>query len=1526
MKKLITNGLITLLLFTGPLLFSQTYTYDDARGAPGYSVEQQRDDKTVVNFSIEKFALEEITINGDAMKDIQLPGHYLPNDEGAPNLPGKGRYIAVPENAEVELNITDKRKEVIENVKIAPAPRIPKENEVGPLEYNKDEKIYNKDAFYPAEPIKLSEKDEIRGFDVVMLGITPFQYNPVSEKLIVYRDIKVEVTYTGGSNQFGEAKYRSRWFDPLIKDAVLNKTVIPEKDYTRKFSGNSREEGCEYLIVSPDGEEFQQWADSIKRFRNMQGIHTKVVTLSEIGANDPDVLESYFDEAYNTWDTPPSAVLLLGDYGDDMENRVISPIYDGYCASDNIYADVTGNHLPDMVFGRITAQNAEQLEVMVSKFIDHEKDPPTNEDYYDNPITALGWQTERWFQICSESIHGFWKNEQGKDPRRENVIYSGNTDVWSTATNTETVVDYFGPDGQGYIEETPDYLPPFDGSAEGVNEGINSGAFMLQHRDHGSETGWGEPDYDMGDIEELTNTDLTFVMSINCLTGKYNMSGECFAEKFHRHTHNGEPSGALGVIAASETSYSFVNDTYVWGMYDNMWPDFMPDYGTTPDSRDVKPAFGNAGGKYHLQQSDWPYNTGDKEVTYHLFHHHGGTFSTVYSEMPQELDVVHNDVLLSGPDSFEVTANEGSLIALSVDGEILGTAEGTGAPVDIPIEPQEPGTVVDIVITKQNFYRYHEQIEVIPPDGPYVINEDFEINDEQGNNNSEADYGEELMITLTVENFGNDPAEDVMVTLESDDPYVTITDDSENYGDIPPESTATVENGFTVQVDDSIPDNHNVAYDVIATSNEEEWVSGFNMKIYSPVLEIKNMQVVETEGNGNDIIDPGESADLFIQVKNDGHCKAEDVLSSITTTSATCYIDEGEYTIENLQSDSTKTAQFSISVDSGAFIGSFIDIENLVAFPPYGDEQPFSFKVGLIMEDFESGDFSQFDWENEGDADWFITEDPVYEGVYSSQSGTISNSENSQLKISYEVMFDDTISFYRKVSSESGYDYLYFLIDGEVMGSWSGEQDWAKVEFPVSAGEHTFTWKYEKDGYQSNGEDCAWVDNIVLPPEVMTMVYAGQDIHGCQMNTVEIDGAAATYYNSVEWETSGSGTFDSHVTMHPEYTPSQEDFENGQVILTLTVNGEEGDQETDAMVVYLPEKPEVSAPQSSTICAGDSLVMENIEAAHFSDLLWTTQGNGSFSDSTVVAPVYYPGEEEINSGSANLSLNVMGMGTCADTSIDVNLTINSLPTATLSSGEEEICEGQEATLTVQLTGEAPWTLELNDQEYTDVTEDEWTHSFIVDDTTAYTLGTVVDANGCANSGEGSYNIVMSPLPQTPQKPSGTDTVDLVYDSMSVYTTLPPMYANTHEWTLDPEEAGTLLADDTAVTVSWSDQWTGDAEIKVTAVNDCGDSPYSEAQQVKVRNTIGFGDDINGEGVSIYPNPTEGVFYLSADEGFEESVNVKVMDALSNLVLHKEDINISKTRVRFDLSNNGKGIYLLIIETNNNRTVKRLVIQ
>lgn len=158
-------------------------------------------------------------------------------------------------------------------------------------------------------------------------------------------------------------------------------------------------------------------------------------------------------------------------------------------------------------------------------------------------------------------------NVLGKNPARQYALGSPANPTpggpWSTRQGTAPVVAYWN--AYGYIPLTNPYNSTWwnNGSAAGINAAINSGAFFIQHRDHGAETGWGEPSYSNSDLDGLTNTMYTFVNSTNCLTGKYNYPSEVFSEKFYRIQY-----GALGANAASEISYSFVNDTYIWGMWD----------------------------------------------------------------------------------------------------------------------------------------------------------------------------------------------------------------------------------------------------------------------------------------------------------------------------------------------------------------------------------------------------------------------------------------------------------------------------------------------------------------------------------------------------------------------------------------------------------------------------------------------------------------------------------------------------------------------------------------------------------------------------------------------------------------------------------------------------------------------------------------------------------------------------------------------------------------------------------------------
>ncbi|MBN2175242.1 MAG: hypothetical protein JW731_13995, partial [Bacteroidales bacterium] len=293
-KLLSTFIVFSAFILTGNYLFADNYSYSDSWGQQGYSVVSTDGLGIQINYSIQNLGINDVSINGEKMKSLELPGQFLPNDEGSPNLPGSGRFIALPQGSTPELKIKSFRTETFENIDMMPAPRIPWANEDGPLEYNKDMAIYSADQFYPAQPIKLSGIDQIRGVDVVMLGITPFQYNPVTKQLLVYRDIEVEIIFKGGSSHFGEDRLRSRWWDPMLSDILLNYESLAKVDYNKSYQAMD-DVGCEYLIITPTGPDFQQWADSIRNFRTLQGIQTMVVTLDEIGGNNANTIENYIN-------------------------------------------------------------------------------------------------------------------------------------------------------------------------------------------------------------------------------------------------------------------------------------------------------------------------------------------------------------------------------------------------------------------------------------------------------------------------------------------------------------------------------------------------------------------------------------------------------------------------------------------------------------------------------------------------------------------------------------------------------------------------------------------------------------------------------------------------------------------------------------------------------------------------------------------------------------------------------------------------------------------------------------------------------------------------------------------------------------------------------------------------------------------------------------------------------------------------------------------------------------------------------
>ncbi len=190
----------------------------------------------------------------------------------------------------------------------------------------------------------------------------------------------------------------------------------------------------------------------------------------------------------------------------------------------------------------------------------------------------------------------------------------------------------------------------------------------------------------------------------------------------------------------------------------------------------------------------------------------------------------------------------------------------------------------------------------------------------------------------------------------------------------------------------------------------------------------------------------------------------------------------------------------------------------------------------LVFENFEGGNFLTFPWEMSGDQPWIVDDTVAFEGNDSARSGVITDNQTSTLSITVDVLAAGDIGFEYKVSSESGYDYLHFYIDGVEQASWSGEVDWSHASYPVDAGTHTFTWSYTKDSSVSSGADAAWIDYVVFPT-IPAPSYPDLTVTSDSLLVVLAPGETAQRF--IALQNDGDGELAYGAVANLDVTPSQ---------------------------------------------------------------------------------------------------------------------------------------------------------------------------------------------------------------------------------------------------------------------------------------------------------------------------------------------------------------------------------------------------
>ncbi len=707
-----------------PLAVSQP---KDASGYPEVSLLTSDANELVFEIGFPGMLTQEVVNEGITYQTLFIPGGGRTSNFGWAELPTFGRFIAVPLEAEPQIEVLEYTAQTLTGYNVYPVQEQPVDKVGAPEpEFVKDEDFYQKNEFYPDRMAFVGEPKIIRGCPVSLFTLFPVQYNPATGELRIYSHMKVRVTFEGGTGVFVDPARRSPYFEPLYENLLLNYSSLG----TPSQSGGKGDTGCDFLIIThPD---FEAWAESLAAWKNLTGISTWVKSTDEIGP-DTTSIRLYIQNAYYTWSPPPSFVLFVGDAEFvPVFYRTTHP-YDGYkTGTDLYYITVDGiDFYPDLYAGRISVDSPEEVETVISKIINYQRNPISSpSSFYSNTLIAGFYQdryspygcADRFFLQTSEVVRDFLLS----------LGYQGERCYTKTS----------GSNPQYYYYCTIP-IPPgltWDGDADQINTAINNGVFLVNHRDHGSEDGWGDPDYHVGDVNNLANQDrLPVVFSINCETGHFDNETDAagnqtpsssiyFCEAFQRKANG----GAVGAFGHTRVSWSGLNDELCKGLYDGMFTNFDPSY---PNGGSTHPIYSpmfrmgavlNFGkfwmyDKYYLTGGagyPWGSDLSTTKATFEMFHYFGDPTMQIWTGFPKSLTVTHPDSIFVGSSEIPVTITyfgeepvESALVCLMND-EVyqVGYTDAQGQ-VTLSCSTTAEG-ILHVTATKHNYRPYKGLITI----------------------------------------------------------------------------------------------------------------------------------------------------------------------------------------------------------------------------------------------------------------------------------------------------------------------------------------------------------------------------------------------------------------------------------------------------------------------------------------------------------------------------------------------------------------------------------------------------------------------------------------------------------------------------------------------------------------------------------------------------------------------------------------------------------------------------------------------
>ena len=813
------------------------------------------------SFAVSGAAIEvgAVVLAGGSYASLRLDGAGVTSDIGAPCLPVYRRLVEVPFGAEV--TVTSRADFLAERALEYPlvpvqAP-VPKSGPTPPLAL--DAKAYANDNFGPDPGARLAEIVEVRGRRIAVIDIYPVSYNPVQNRLRVAR-VTADMSWTGADwsrTEMMHRRYASPAFAGRLDGVVLN-TERFELDFPPALPVG-------YLIIVPD--EWQANVQPLADWRRRRGFSVFVRNLTEVGGSSSTAIKAYIQNAYDNWPIPPSFVLLVGDV-----DRVgyFTGGGQGNPPTDLNYSCVEGgDYLPDIDLSRASVVSSAQLDTLVGNIIRYEQV---------GGIGGTAWLKKAYFIASAD---GYWH------PIPE-------------ATH-RYVMDKIRPIG---VECDSIWL--YYGAGTPITTAINGGRAWVTYSGHGGEDCWADPtpEFDNTAVHALTNIDLIpLVQTYACLSGNFASSSypECFSEAWIRNGRR----GAIAHMASSVTSYWTEDDTLERRVFDCLFDSSMTW---------IMAAYNRAKLIYYQQMG-----AGSTTQRYlEMYNLMGDGAIDVYSQEPVALSVSYPPVIPLGAYPLTVTVNTGkspvenALVCAMARTDTTVFASGytnASGEVVLNITTLSPDSIY-VTVTGHNLAPHLGAALALPSTGPYVMYLRHTVDDSAGGNNDHIiNPGETINLPMWLKNWGSAQASNVRTWLRASDPNITLLDTMKSFGDIVAgDSAFSGAGGFRFAVASACTNRYNLRFTLVTKdANDSTWQSSLNLAVGAPALVYLTNRADDPPpgGNGNGMIEPGESGDLIVTLRNAGLGGAYGVTATLVSGDARLEVLDSTGSFGNIMPDTT---------------------------------------------------------------------------------------------------------------------------------------------------------------------------------------------------------------------------------------------------------------------------------------------------------------------------------------------------------------------------------------------------------------------------------------------------------------------------------------------------------------------------------------------------------------------------------------------------------------------------------------------